>query len=53
VHSQIEVLLIRIAQDIFFVYAVNNEDKQVAQITFNDDILNIMAAILEEKKEFV
>ena len=33
--------------------AVRNGDKQVAQITFNDDIINIVAGMLEEKTEFV
>lgn len=36
-----------------FANAVRNGDKQVAQITFNDDIIKIVAAMLEEKTEFV
>ena len=32
---------------------MRNGDKQVALITFNDDITNIIAAMLEEKTEFV
>jgi type I restriction enzyme R subunit len=32
---------------------VRNGDRQVAQITFNDDIINIVAGMLEEKTEFV
>ena len=36
-----------------FANAVRNGDKQVAQITFNDDIINIVASMLEEKTEFV
>ena len=32
---------------------MRNGDTQVAQITFNDDIINIVAAMLEEKTEFV
>ena len=43
-------------QDTFvldFANAVRNGDKQVAQITFNDDIISIVASMLEEKTEFV
>lgn len=32
---------------------VRNGDRQVARITFNDDIINIVAGMLEEKTEFV
>ena len=32
---------------------VRNRDRQVAQITFNDDIIDIVAGMLEEKTEFV
>ena len=32
---------------------VRNRDRHVAQITFNDDIINIVAGMLEEKTEFV
>ena len=32
---------------------VRNGDRQVAQITFNDDIINIVAGMLEEKTGFV
>ena len=53
VQRQIEELPARIASSVDFVNAVRNGDKQVAQITFNDDILNIVAAMLEEKTEFV
>lgn len=50
---QIEELPARIANSVDFVNAVQNGDKQVAQITFNDDIINIVAGMLEEKTEFV
>lgn len=53
VQRQIEELPARISSSVDFVNAVRNGDKQVAQITFNDDILNIVAAMLEEKTEFV
>lgn len=53
VQRQIEELPARIATSVDFVNAVRNGDKQVAQITFNDDIINIVAAMLEEKTEFV
>ena len=53
VQRQIEELPARIADSIDFVNAVRNGDKQVAQITFNDTIVNIVAAMLEEKTEFV
>ena len=43
----------RIATSVDFVNAVKNGDRQVAQITFNDDIINIVAGMLEEKTEFV
>ena len=32
---------------------VRNRDRQVAQITFNDDIIDIVSGILEEKTSFV
>ncbi len=32
---------------------VRNRDRQVAQITFNDDIIDIVAGMLEEKTRFV
>ena len=32
---------------------VRNRDRQVAQITFNDDIIDIVAGMLEEKTGFV
>lgn len=51
--SQIKELPARIATSVDFANAVRNGDKQVAQITFNDDIINIVAAMLEEKTEFV
>lgn len=53
VQRQIEELPSRIANSVDFVNAVRNGDKQVAQITFNDDIINIVAGMLEEKTEFV
>lgn len=53
VQSQINELPVRIATSVDFANAVRNGDKQVAQITFNDDIINIVAAMLEEKTEFV
>ncbi len=53
VQRQIEELPARIAASDDFANAVCNGDKQVAQITFNDDIINIVAAMLEEKTEFV
>ena len=53
VQRQIEELPARIATSVDFVNAVRNGDKQVAQITFNDDIISIVAGMLEEKTEFV
>jgi len=53
VQRQIEELPKRIAASEDFVNAVRNGDNQVAQITFNDDIIKIVAAMLEEKTEFV
>ena len=53
VQRQIEELPNRIATSVDFVNAVKNGDRQVAQITFNDDIINIVAGMLEEKTEFV
>ena len=53
VQRQIEELPARIASSVDFANAVRNGDKQVAQITFNDDIIKIVAAMLEEKTEFV
>ena len=53
VQRQIEELPARIATSVDFVNAVRNGDRQVAQITFNDDIINIVAVMLEEKREFV
>ena len=53
VQRQIEELPLRIADSTDFVNAVRNGDKQVAQITFNDGIISIVAAMLEEKTEFV
>jgi len=53
VQRQIEELPARIATSTDFVNAVRNGDSQVAQITFNDDIMTIVAAMLEEKTEFV
>lgn len=48
-----EELLTCIANCINFANAVKNSDKQVPQITFNDNIRNIVAAMLEEKTKFV
>ena len=53
VQRQIEELPVRIVTSVDFANAVRNGDRQVAQITFNDDIINIVAAMLEEKTEFV
>ena len=53
VQRQIEELPARIATSVDFANAVRNGDKQVAQITVNDDIINIVASMLEEKTEFV
>ena len=53
VQRQIEELPTHIATSVDFANAVRNGDRQVAQITFNDDIINIVAAMLEEKTEFV
>lgn len=53
VQRQIEELPARIATSLDFVNAVRNGDRQVAQITFNDDIISIVASMLEEKTEFV
>ena len=53
VQRQIEELPARIAKSIDFANAVRNGDEQVAQITFHDDIINIVAAMLEERTEFV
>ena len=36
-----------------FGLIAKNGDKQAAQITFNDDIITIVAGMLEEKTEFV
>lgn len=53
VQRQINELPKRIAGSVDFVNAVKNGDRQVAQITFNDDMVAIVAAMLEEKTEFV
>ncbi len=53
VQRQINELPKRIAGSSDFVNAVKNGDSQVAQITFNDDMVAIVAAMLEEKTEFV
>lgn len=50
---QISELPTRIAKSVDFVNAVKNGDRQAAQITFNDDIITIVAGMLEEKTEFV
>ena len=47
VQRQIEELPARIAKSIDFANAVRNGDEQVAQITFHDDITNIVAGMLE------
>lgn len=51
--SQIKELPDRISSNIDFANAVRNGDKQVAQIIFNDIIVKTVAAMLEEKTEFV
>ena len=53
VQRQINELPERIADSVDFANAVKNGDRQVAQITFNDDMIAIVAAMLEEKTEFV
>ena len=53
VQRQINELPKRIACSTDFVNAVRNGDRQVAQITFNDDMMDIVATMLEEKTEFV
>ena len=53
VQRQIEELPTRIANSEDFANAVRNGDTQVAQITFNEDIVRIVAAMLDEKTEFV
>lgn len=53
VQRQINELPARIAGSVDFANAVKNGDSQVAQITFNDDMIAIVAAMLEEKTEFV
>ena len=53
VQRQINELPARIAGSVDFANAVKNGDCQVAQITFNDDMIAIVAAMLEEKTEFV
>lgn len=53
VQRQINELPARIASSVDFANAVKNGDSQVAQITFNDDMIAIVAAMLEEKTEFV
>ncbi len=53
VQRQINELPKRIAGSTDFVNAVKNGDSQVAQITFYDDMITIVAAMLEEKTEFV
>lgn len=53
VQRQINELPERIADSVDFANAVKNGDSQVAQITFNDDMIAIVAAMLEEKTEFV
>ena len=53
VQRQISELPERIAGSADFANAVRNGDSQVAQIAFNDDMVAIVAAMLEEKTEFV
>lgn len=53
VQRQINELPARIAGSVDFANAVKNGDSLVAQITFNDDMIAIVAAMLEEKTEFV
>ena len=52
VQRQIEELPARIAKSIDFANAVRNGDEQVAQITFHDDITNIVAGMLEVWQSF-
>lgn len=51
--GQIKELPERIVKNADLVNAVRNGDKQVAQITFNDNIVKVVAEMLEEKTEFV
>lgn len=53
VRRQIQDLPRRMAQDDTFVNAVRNGDSQVAQIQFNEAIEKIVAAMGEEKLEFM
>ena len=50
---QIKELPERISQKPAFVNAVKNSDEQTAQMQFNAEIQSIVAAMLEEKTEFV
>ena len=50
---QISELPTRVAKSVDFMNAVKNGDRQAAQITFDDDIIAIVAGMLEEKTEFV
>ena len=50
---QIKELPGRISQKPAFVNAVKNSDEQTAQMQFNTEIQSIVAAMLEEKTEFV
>ena len=53
VQCAIEELPTRIATSVDFVNVVRNGDRKVAQITFNDVVINIVAGMLEEKTEFL
>ena len=53
VQHQIEELPVRMEGSHLFVSILYRIDKVYAQITFNDDIINIIAGMLEEKTEFV
>lgn len=53
VRRQIEELPVRVSQSTEFANAWKYGDSQSAQITFNDVIIKIVAAMLEEKTEFV
>ena len=53
VFKQIRELPVRIGKSVSFINAVRNSDQQTAQIQFNQDMMGIVASMLEEKTEFV
>lgn len=53
VKRQIEELPARVAANEDFVNASRNGDSQIAQLVFNEAITRVVAAMLEEKTEFV